>query len=56
NSSCLPIYIGDGSTDEDAFRALPDGVTIRVGKSATSAAEYYFNTRGGVDKFLHKIL
>lgn len=55
SSSCVPIYIGDGSTDEDAFRALPDGMTIRVGKSLTSAAKYYFKTRAGVDKFLREV-
>ncbi|MBU6390175.1 trehalose-phosphatase, partial [Patescibacteria group bacterium] len=30
----LPIYIGDALTDEDAFRALPRGVTVRVGRAA----------------------
>ncbi len=34
------IYIGDGKTDEDAFRALSD-VTIRVGRSRASAARYF---------------
>lgn len=37
-----PVYFGDDSTDEDAFRALPDGaVTVYVGPpSAPSAARY----------------
>ncbi len=38
--SLTPIYIGDSATDEDAFAALK-GVTIRVGKSATTRAAYY---------------
>ncbi|NCO84107.1 MAG: trehalose-phosphatase [Nitrospirae bacterium CG_4_10_14_3_um_filter_44_29] len=39
---CFPIYIGDDQTDENAFRALnKKGITIRVGKSAKTAADYY---------------
>lgn len=51
-AKAVPIYIGDDTTDEDAFRALKDGITIRVGKSASSAAEYFFKSRASVDKFL----
>jgi len=39
--SVLPIYIGDDLTDEDAFGALPEGITIRVGAHAESKARYY---------------
>ena len=46
------IYIGDGKTDEDAFRALPQGITIRVGKSKHSLAKYYLNNTKEVKKFL----
>ncbi len=53
--SAIPIYIGDSSTDEDAFRALAGGITIRVGKSTTSAAQYYFKSRSGVDRFLRRM-
>jgi trehalose-phosphatase len=52
NSSLLPIYIGNGLTDEDAFKALKTGITIRVGKSKISAAKYYFRNREQVDVFL----
>lgn len=48
----LPVYIGDSSADEDAFRALKRGITIRVGKTRSSAAHYYFKNRRGVDSFL----
>jgi trehalose 6-phosphate phosphatase len=39
---CLPIYIGDDQTDKTAFRALDKkGITVRVGRSKKTAAEYY---------------
>lgn len=42
----LPIYIGDDTTDEDAFAALTAGITIRVGTKRYSQAKYYIkNTR-----------
>lgn len=37
----LPIYLGDDSTDEDAFAALRNGLTIKVGYSKNSLAKYY---------------
>lgn len=48
----LPIYIGDDSTDEDAFSALPDGVTIRVGGSVGSLAKYSADSPDEVRRFL----
>jgi trehalose 6-phosphate phosphatase len=41
----LPIYIGDDTTDEDAFRAIGSkGITIRVGRKKGSAAAYYIDS------------
>lgn len=41
----LPVYVGDDTTDEDAFRALrPYGVTIRIGKKRGSHAQYSIAT------------
>lgn len=48
----LPVFIGDDATDEDAFRVLKRGITIRVGKSRGSVARYYMRRRVEVDRFL----
>ncbi len=37
----LPIYIGDDVTDEDAFVAIPEGITIKVGEPTNTAAQYW---------------
>ncbi len=51
--NAVPVYIGDGVTDEDAFVAFDtSGITIRVGKSRTSHAKYFFSLRADVDNFL----
>lgn len=47
----LSIYLGDDATDEDAFRALPDGVTIKVG-TAPSCARYRLPDPPAVRAFL----
>ena len=52
----VPVFIGDDVTDEDAFRALKKGITIRVGKSSSSAALYYVRSRAGVDRFLNTLI
>lgn len=52
----LPVYIGDSATDEDAFLALKNGLTIRVRPKKGSAARYYFKSRKEVDKFLSWLL
>ena len=56
-SSILPVYIGDDTTDEDAFKILKDsGLTIFVGKSKKSAAQYYVKNTSEVLAFLRAIL
>jgi trehalose 6-phosphate phosphatase len=35
--SALEVYIGDDTTDEDAFERLPEGFTIRIGAGPTAA-------------------
>lgn len=52
----LPVYVGDDWTDETAFHALnKKGITIRVGKSAKTAASYYLKDRRKVSEFLKKV-
>lgn len=49
----LVIYIGDDTTDEDAFRALGDGaITIRVGDDAQTAARFLLPDPATVQRFL----
>ncbi|MGH9661149.1 MAG: trehalose-phosphatase [Bryobacteraceae bacterium] len=51
----IPIYIGDDSTDEPAFKALPGGVTVRVGRHTHSSARYRLSNVEQVKKFLAKL-
>jgi len=48
----LAMYLGDDLTDEDAFRALPDGITISVGRTAGTCAAYYIEMQESVQEFL----
>ena len=48
----LSVYIGDDLTDEDAFRALPDGITVRVGRTSGTDARYYLELQESVQEFL----
>ncbi|MBN1914179.1 MAG: trehalose-phosphatase [Candidatus Omnitrophica bacterium] len=53
----LPVYIGDDSTDEDAFLALKkSGLTIFVGESKISQAKYFLKDTKEVGNFLKEIL
>jgi len=51
-ANTLSFYLGDDSTDEDAFRALPDGITIRVGQVKGTTARYYLPEQSWVMHFL----
>ncbi|MFA7309631.1 MAG: trehalose-phosphatase [Candidatus Paceibacterota bacterium] len=48
----VPVFIGDDTTDEDVFRTLARGVTIRVGKDRNSAARFFVREREDVDTLL----
>ncbi len=46
------LAVGDDLTDEDMFRAFPDGVTVRVGCRGASAAAYCLARQAEVLKLL----
>ena len=49
------IYIGDDGTDEAAFCALGDQISIRVGTPQKSHAKYYVRDPGEVIRFLLRL-
>lgn len=55
--STLSIYIGDDSTDEDAFEALRHiGITVYVGQSRSSASQYFLEGPQEVTEFLKHLV
>lgn len=54
-AGALAIYLGDDATDEDAFRALPRAVTVRVGRAARTAARFKVSNPAEVRQFLERI-
>jgi trehalose 6-phosphate phosphatase len=52
----IPVVVGDDRTDEDMFRAMRKfGITIRVGRSSKSCAEFYLKSQKEVDRFLEEL-
>lgn len=52
------IYVGDDVTDEDVFELDQPGrlLSIRVGRSTTSAAPYFLHDQREVDSFLERLV
>jgi len=48
----LTVYLGDDTSDEDAFAVLPDAVTIKVGAPAATCARYRLSDPAAVHDFL----
>ncbi|HTX35914.1 MAG TPA: trehalose-phosphatase [Bryobacteraceae bacterium] len=48
----LSIYIGDDTSDEAAFRELPDAITIKVGAAPVTCAHYQLPDPAAVHEFL----
>ncbi|MEO1402116.1 MAG: trehalose-phosphatase [Cyanobacteria bacterium J06635_1] len=54
----IPIYLGDDTTDEDAFKALkPNGLSIRIGDpNEPTAADYHLKDPDEVAQFFEYLL
>ncbi len=55
SADVLPIYVGDDTTDEDAFRSLSDcglGVVVRDGADRRTAARFALEDTDDVERFL----
>jgi trehalose 6-phosphate phosphatase len=52
NTGMLPIALGDEVTDEDIFRELTDGITVRIGRTGSTAARYRLDYQESVGEFL----
>ncbi|MEM8806910.1 MAG: trehalose-phosphatase [Cyanobacteria bacterium P01_G01_bin.38] len=54
----IPIYLGDDTTDEDAFKALkPNGLSIRIGApNEPTAADYHLKDPNEVAQFFESLL
>ena len=48
----VSIYVGDDRTDETAFRALADEITVCVGRPEWTSANFFVSDPGGVCRFL----
>jgi trehalose 6-phosphate phosphatase len=59
-SGLLPVYLGDDSTDEDAFKVIEAygrGVSVFVGdENKKSKARYYLKSHEEVGQFLEKLI
>ena len=56
-SDFFPIYIGDDTTDETAFKALRHkGTTVKVGRPKKTHARYHIEDHSDVKTLLDKIL
>jgi trehalose 6-phosphate phosphatase len=51
----LPVYVGDDASGESAFRALPDGLTVRVGRGRPTQALFWLRNPDEVREFLKRV-
>ncbi len=51
----LPIYLGDDKTDESAFASLAAGLTVRVGTTRHTRAQYRLDQPEEVREFLRRL-
>ncbi len=53
--SLLSVCLGDDTSDEEAFAALPDAITIKVGDGRASRARYQLKDPAAVHEFLRRL-
>lgn len=51
----LPIYVGDDTTDEEAFAELSEGITVRVGRWKRTRAKFWLRNPNEIYRFLQKL-
>ena len=51
----LAIYAGDDAADELAFAAIPDQITVQVGKKKNTCAQFTLANPGEVLRFLMRV-
>jgi trehalose-phosphatase len=51
----LPFYLGDDTTDESAFTALPEGITVCVGDRQPTKARFRLRGPREVYRFLQRL-
>jgi trehalose-phosphatase len=51
----FPVYVGDDTTDEAAFEALPAGLTVRVGAPRRTHARFELRNPAEVREFLERL-
>jgi len=51
----LPIYVGDDTTDEAAFVAIPRGISVRVGRPRQTRACFFLRNPKEVMLFLRRL-
>jgi trehalose-phosphatase len=51
----IPMYVGNDPSDETAFLALAEGVTVRVGPCGRTHAQFYLRNPGDVCRFLERL-
>ena len=52
---CAVVYIGNDGTDEVAFAALPDQITVRVGRDPRTLARFFVRAPSEVHRLLDRM-
>lgn len=51
----LPICVGDDTTDEEAFKELGEGITVRVGRPNRTRARFWLRNPNEIYRFLQRL-